>query len=95
MPSASAGFCVEGILLSHMASVAARVLCFNIKLFPRKEKPKKEKPRRPGGTKELEKQVAAGEAKGNLFGLMNAAAEDAIEFVRGKMRLLNPNKFSF
>ena len=23
------------------ASVAARVLCFNIKLFPRKEKPKK------------------------------------------------------
>lgn len=25
------------------ASVAARVLCFNIKLFPRKEKPKKEK----------------------------------------------------
>ena len=43
----------------------------------------------------VEKQVAAGEAKGNLFGLMNAAAEDAIEFVRGKMRLLNPNKFSF
>ena len=42
----------------------------------------------------VEKQVAAGEAKGNLFGLMNAAAEDAIEFVRGKMRLLNPNKFS-
>ena len=26
---------------------------------------------------------------------MAAAAEDAIEFVRGKMRLLNPNKFSF
>ena len=43
----------------------------------------------------VEKQVAAGEAKGNMFGLMNAAAEDAIEFVRGKMRLLNPNKFSF
>ena len=43
----------------------------------------------------VEKQVAAGEAKVNLFGLMNAAAEDAIEFVRGKMRLLNPNKFSF
>lgn len=30
------------------ASVAARVLCFNIKLFPRKEKPKKEKkPKKP------------------------------------------------
>ena len=29
----------------------------------------------------VEKQVAAGEAKGNLFGLMNAAAEDAIDVV--------------
>jgi len=28
---------------------------------PKKEKPKKEKPKRPGGTKELEKQVAAAE----------------------------------
>ena len=43
----------------------------------------------------VEKQVAAGEAEGNLFGLMMAASEEAIEFVRGKMRLLNPNKFSF
>ena len=32
----------------------------------------------------VEKQVAAGEAKGNLFGLMNAAAEDAIELCGGR-----------
>lgn len=43
----------------------------------------------------LEKQIGEGKAKGNLFGLMMAAEEDAVEFVRGKMRLLNPNKFSF
>ncbi len=32
---------------------------------------------------------------GDMLGLMTEASEEAIEFVRGKMRLLNPNKFSF
>ena len=34
-------------------------------------------------------------ADGNLLSLMTETSEAAIEFVRGKMRLLNPNKFSF
>lgn len=37
----------------------------------------------------------ANEKNGQMISLMNDASEDAVEFVRGKMRLLNPNKFSF
>ena len=33
-------------------------------------------------------------AKGGLPGLMEEAAQGAVDFVRGKMRLLNPNGFS-
>ncbi len=45
-------------------------------------------------TKSVVEQASKGEVKGNFVGLLEAASEDAIEFVRGKMRLLNPNKFS-
>lgn len=35
------------------------------------------------------------EAKdGNFMALLDASSEAAIDFVRGKMKLLNPNKFS-
>lgn len=36
-----------------------------------------------------------GEKDGDMLRLMTEASEDAIEFVRGKMRLLNPDRFSF
>lgn len=35
------------------------------------------------------------EEHGDMFRLMMEASENAIEFVRDKMRLLNPNKFTF
>lgn len=37
----------------------------------------------------------SGKEDGDMLRLMMSASEDAIEFVRNKMRLLNPNKFSF
>ena len=35
------------------------------------------------------------EKYGDMFRLMMETSENAIDFVRGKMRLLNPNKFTF
>ena len=35
------------------------------------------------------------EKNGDMFRLMMETSENAIDFVRGKMRLLNPNKFTF
>ena len=35
------------------------------------------------------------EKNGDIFRLMMETSENAIDFVRGKMRLLNPNKFTF
>lgn len=42
----------------------------------------------------LEKTVGEGGCDGNAFGLMAAAGPDMIDFVAGKIRLLNPNGYT-
>ena len=42
----------------------------------------------------MEKGIASGKYDGNAVGVMFDIQEAMIEFVVGKIRLLNPNKFS-
>ena len=51
--------------------------------------------KRGGGRVAEKEHIAPAEKNGDMFRLMMETSENAIDFVRGKMRLLNPNKFTF